>query len=156
MKKPTSELMPEVARLVREGHTVALPVSGNSMLPFIMNGGESVELHRLPPVMRCGDVVLALTLQGHYVLHRVVHMAPGLITLEGDGNTAIREQALPSHVIARAEWVADARGRRRSLVSPTARMKWQLWHRMRPLRRILLKVWKIINGVDSSPSVPPV
>ena len=138
MKKSTQELMPEVGRLIREGKTVVLPVRGNSMRPFIQNGNDCVELHPLPPVLRKGDVVLARTSKGYYVLHRVTVISPDLLTLEGDGNISLRETCRPSDVLARAEWVIDAHKERRSLLDRRARIKWRMWYMLRPLRRVLL------------------
>ena len=138
MKKSTQELMPEVGRLIREGKTVVLPVRGNSMRPFIQNGNDCVELHPLPPVLRKGDVVLARTSKGYYVLHRVTAISPDLLTLEGDGNIGLRETCRPSDVLARAEWVIDAHKERHSLLDRRARIKWRMWYMLRPLRRVLL------------------
>lgn len=138
MKKSTQELMPEVGRLIREGKTVVLPVRGNSMRPFIQNGNDCVELHPLPPVLRKGDVVLARTSKGYYVLHRVTAISPDLLTLEGDGNISLRETCRPSDVLARAEWVIDAHKERHSLLDRRARIKWRMWYMLRPLRRVLL------------------
>ena len=138
MKKSTQELMPEVGRLIREGKTVVLPVRGNSMRPFIQNGNDCVELHPLPPVLRKGDVVLARTSKGYYVLHRVTVISPDLLTLEGDGNIGLRETCRPSDVLARAEWVIDAHKERHSLLDRRARIKWKMWYILRPLRRVLL------------------
>ena len=138
MKKSTQELMPEVGRLIREGKTVVLPVRGNSMRPFIQNGNDCVELHPLPPVLRKGDVVLARTSKGYYVLHRVTAISPDLLTLEGDGNIGLRETCRPSDVLARAEWVIDAHKERHSLLDRRARIKWRMWYMLRPLRRVIL------------------
>ena len=138
MKKSTQELMPEVGRLIREGKTVVLPVRGNSMRPFIQNGNDCVELHPLPPVLRKGDVVLARTSKGYYVLHRVTAISPDLLTLEGGGNIGRRETCRPSDVLARAEWVIDAHKERHSLLDRRARIKWRMWYMLRPLRRVLL------------------
>ncbi len=138
MKKSTQELMPEVGQLIREGKTVVLPVRGNSMRPFIQNGNDCVELHPLPPVLRKGDVVLARTSKGYYVLHRVTAISPDLLTLEGDGNIGLRETCRPSDVLARAEWVIDAHKERHSLLDRRARIKWRMWYMLRPLRRVLL------------------
>ena len=138
MKKSTQELMPEVGRLIREGKTVVLPVRGNSMRPFIQNGNDCVELHPLPPVLRKGDVVLARTSKGYYVLHRVTAISPDLLTLEGDGTIGLRETCRPSDVLARAEWVIDAHKERHSLLDRRARIKWRMWYMLRPLRRVLL------------------
>ena len=52
------EIIEEAIRLAREGVSVTFPVKGQSMLPFIIGGKESVVLRR-PEVIDVGDVVLA-------------------------------------------------------------------------------------------------
>lgn len=108
------------------------------MRPFIQNWNDCVELHPLPPVLRKGDVVLARTSKGYYVLHRVTAISPDLLTLEGDGNIGLRETCRPSDVLARAEWVIDAHKEKHSLLDRRARIKWRIWYMLRPLRRVLL------------------
>ncbi len=53
-----NKIIEEAVRLVKEGVSLTLPVNGNSMLPFIIGGKESVILHR-PGLTEIGDVVLA-------------------------------------------------------------------------------------------------
>ena len=53
-----NEIIEEAIRLVDEGVSVTLPVNGNSMLPFIIGGKESVILQK-PELPKVGDVVLA-------------------------------------------------------------------------------------------------
>lgn len=55
---PNNEAIAAVKALISEGHHVVLPVKGNSMLPFIIGGRESVELIP-PPKAQVGDVILA-------------------------------------------------------------------------------------------------
>ena len=54
-----NEIIEEAIRLAREGVRVTFPVKGQSMLPFIIGGKESVILRR-PGVIDVGDVVLAV------------------------------------------------------------------------------------------------
>ena len=46
MKKsiPNEILLPEVARLIKEGHTVTITVRGNSMNPFLVDRRDRVTL----------------------------------------------------------------------------------------------------------------
>ena len=64
-------IIEEAIRLVGEGVSVTLPVNGNSMLPFIIGGKESVILQK-PVEPRVGDVVLAWVKGGYYVVHRII------------------------------------------------------------------------------------
>lgn len=60
----------EAIRQAREGVRVTFPVKGQSMLPFIIGGKESVILRR-PGVIGVGDVVLARVDGSRYVVHRI-------------------------------------------------------------------------------------
>ncbi|MCI5580744.1 MAG: S24/S26 family peptidase [Phocaeicola plebeius] len=136
-------LMEEVKLLIDNGKNVLLPVEGRSMLPFIVGGRDSVELH---PVqikgLRTGDTILARTTDGRYVIHRIVTISNGRLTLEGDGNINLREQATLKDVIARAEYVTDRQGSRRSLTDRKARRLWKIWSAFRPIRKYLLGIYQ--------------
>ena len=75
MKKslPNDLLIPEVAELIRQGHTVTLTARGNSMNPFIVDHRDRVVLSPCTDAqLQPGAVVLALTDDRRYVLHRIV------------------------------------------------------------------------------------
>lgn len=86
---PNVILLSEVERMLKEGKQVTLRAKGNSMLPFIRNGRDSVMLTGKFQLQK-GDIVLAKTNQGTFVLHRIIRLNEQTITLMGDGN--LREQ----------------------------------------------------------------
>ncbi len=140
---PHSDILAEVRRLVDSGVSVSLPVSGRSMLPFIAGGRDSVIL-RKPRRPRRGDVVLARTSCGRYVLHRVIATRGSRVTLMGDGNIAGTEQCAESDILARATHVVRPSGRLRHLDAPRWRAAAALWQRLRPARRYLLALYRRI------------
>ena len=83
-------ILAEAIRLVGEGLEVTFPVNGRSMRPFIEGGRDSVVLVK-PENLQCGDIVLAKTLDGRHVVHRIMEFAGELVTLMGDGNLLGRE-----------------------------------------------------------------
>ena len=48
---PNEVLLPEVARLISEGHTVTLTVRGNSMNPFLVDRRDRIILGPLPMII---------------------------------------------------------------------------------------------------------
>lgn len=122
----------DVKSLIDEDRPVILPAKGNSMLPFI-HSGDNVELRPIHTVLKIGDIVLAKTQEGHPVIHRIVKIEDNKITLEGDGNLGFQEHCLSQDVIAQV--VRDDK------------RQWQLWMSLRPIRRILLKLYKITHGI---------
>lgn len=129
------------ARLVQEGRSVTLRVYGRSMLPFIVGGLDSVVLARTG-MLRKGDIVLARTDEGIYVLHRILHLAPERVVLMGDGNLRKREVCRPEDVLARAVARIGADGRRRQLDTAGQRLAACLWRWLLPLRRGLLYLYR--------------
>lgn len=133
------QIIQEAVRLVQDGVNVTFPVKGRSMLPFIFGGRESVILQK-PGSLQRGQVVLAQVGPDRYVVHRIIKIEQGRITLMGDGNICGTESCTPSNVLAIATHVVDEKGKRRTLESKGQMFKAKVWYRIRPLRRIILAV----------------
>ena len=136
-------ILNEAVRLVEEGLSVTRPVDGRSMLPFIIGGRESVILTK-PDGIVCGDVVLAWIAGSRFVLHRVIAIDGDKVTLMGDGNLQGVERCTFADVKAKATHAISSRGRRRYLYTPWRVKASRLWLRLRPIRRYLLKIYKIM------------
>lgn len=130
-------LLPEVVRLLEEGHTVTLPLRGYSMRPFLENGRDKALL-RKPESINVGDAVLAEIAPKHFVLHRIVSIKGDHVTLRGDGNHGVEHCRLGD---VKATAVGFYRKGREQLDSTDGR-KWRIyswvWTRLLPLRRYLL------------------
>ncbi len=135
------DFLPEVLRLVNEGHTVTLPLRGVSMRPFLEDGRDKALLTkaRKPKI---GDPVLAIIDKRYYVLHRVVSIEGDKVTLLGDGNLT-PERCTMSDIVASV--VGFYRKGSRQLDSVEGR-KWKtyswIWARLRPVRRWLLAFYR--------------
>ena len=127
--------------MVGEGVSVTLPVSGHSMLPFIIGGKESVILQR-PDGPKVGDVVLAWVEGCRYVVHRIVRIDGERVTLMGDGNVAGREHCLMGDVKALATHVVGGDGQPRGLYTPGRMLGMRLWWWLLPVRRYLLAIYR--------------
>ena len=134
-------IIEEAIRLVGEGVSVTLPVNGNSMLPFIIGGRESVILQQ-PVEPQVGDVVLAWVKGGYYVVHRIIVLAGDAVTLMGDGNLSITEQCAVSDIKACVSHVVDADGQRHTIDNLWRRWAARLWWHLRPIRRYLLAIYR--------------
>ncbi|MCS2662028.1 S24/S26 family peptidase [Bacteroides fragilis] len=89
---PNNVLLPEIIHLLKEGDTVIIKVKENSMLPFITGEHDSVVLQAANiSKLTIGDIVLATLDDSRYVLHRIIAMRHGYITLMGDGNLYDKE-----------------------------------------------------------------
>jgi hypothetical protein len=138
---PNNEILADAIKLVNEGQRVTLPVKGNSMLPFIIGGVESVELVK-PETVKVGDVVLAWINGNRFVVHRVIRISGDRVQLMGDGNLGGDERCSIKEVSARADYVIGKDGQKRYLYTPWRVRGSRLWWKLRPVRRIILGVYK--------------
>ena len=130
----------EALRLVQKGVTVTFPVTGQSMLPFIIGGKESVILHR-PGLIDVGDVVLAWVDGNRYVVHRIIKLDYDRVTLMGDGNLTTEHCAL-SDIKARVTHVVDAKDKTHYLYNRWRMFGAKVWYWLRPIRRYLLAIYR--------------
>ena len=131
----------EALRLVQEGVTVTFPVTGQSMLPFIIGGKESVILHA-PGLTAVGDVVVARVDGNRYVVHRIINIDGDRVTLMGDGNVRGTEHCLLKDIKARVTHVVSADNKKRDLYSRWRVRAAKLWYWLRPIRRYLLAIYR--------------
>lgn len=134
-----AKLFPVIAQLLHEGHTVILPLRGNSMRPFLVHNRDKALLV-LPDVLKVGDPVLAEVYPTRYVFHRIVAIDGDSITLRGDGNRDV-EHCRRKDVVALAKgFYRKGRTTLDSVDSPKWRIYSVLWMRLLPVRRYLLKL----------------
>lgn len=137
---PHEEIIPEMKRLVNEGSEVIFVPKGSSMLPFIRGGADRVIMVKAENVAK-DDVILALTDQGNYVLHRVEQVDGDNITLMGDGNLYGRERCKRENVVAKAIKIIN-KNSEIDCRSETHLRKARLWRQLLPLRRYLLAIYR--------------
>ena len=134
-------ILEEAIRLVREGVSVTLPVNGNSMLPFIIGGRESVILKRAG-LVDVGDVVLAWVEGCRYVVHRIIRIDGNHITLMGDGNIVGTEHCIVGDIKAIVTHVVDANGKIHDINNKWRRRAAKVWFWIRPIRRYILAIYR--------------
>ena len=83
-----AEFLPEVVKMLNEGHTVTLRLRGYSMRPFLENDRDKALLVK-PTTIKVGDPVLAEITPRHFVLHRIDRIEGDNVTLRGDGNLGV-------------------------------------------------------------------
>ena len=135
------EIIEEAIRLVREGVSVTLPVNGNSMLPFIIGGKESVILHS-PGQTSVGDVVLAWVDNNRYVIHRIISIDGECVTLMGDGNLIGTEHCKLNDIRAIVTHVVDDKECTHYIYNRWRKLGAKLWFWLRPARKYLLAIYR--------------
>ena len=130
----------QVTHLLDEGKVVVLKqIYGNSMLPFIRGGVDSVRL-RKPEGVKVGDIVLAV-FGGRPIVHRVIAINGTKVTLMGDGNLKGTEKGNLSEVLGIVDQIISPSGRCRKPGNG------RLWRRLLPVRKCLLKVYRKWNKI---------
>ena len=133
---PNEVLLEEAATLLDEGREVCFVPKGNSMLPFIRGGKDSVVLKKKSPV-EVGDIALVRLPESRYVMHRVVKVRPEEVVLMGDGNCKGQERCHPADVLGVVAYIV--KGERQ--VRPG---KARLWRVLLPFRRYILAIYRRI------------
>ncbi len=143
LRLANAEFIPEIISMLNEGHSVTLPLRGNSMRPFLENERDKVLLlsTNINNVV-VGDAVLAEIKPKLFVLHRIIKIEDDNITLCGDGNLTF-EHCTVSGIKAKA--IAFYR-KGRTVADYTDGHKWKIysyiWTSLFPIRRYLLFLYR--------------
>lgn len=142
---PNAILLPEVHQLLQEGHTVTLPVRGNSMSPFLVDRRDKVVIAPLPiNELAIGDLPLAYDRQNQrYVLHRVIRKEETHYILMGDGNLKGTENIAANDLIGVVTHLIR-KDRTYSVHGKCWRIYSAIWLQLIPVRRILLGLFRRI------------
>ena len=121
-----------VCERLRKGEGVSIIAHGDSMVPKIIGGKDTLLLSPATrPVL--GAIVLACTNHG-YVIHRIISIEADRVTLMGDGNLCRTEHCMPSDIYGTVTRIS---GRKAS--------KARLWRSLRPVRRYLLLALRLLR-----------
>lgn len=141
----TEDLAEEVRKLVSEGKNVTVTARGNSMNPVFRDRKDRITLSPCDKEkIKLRDVVLVRTMDGRYVIHRIIRKTGETIVLSGDGNVAITETALSTEIIALVTGYTR-NGKERSCSSACWKAYSRLWMVLAPARKPLLRIWRKIN-----------
>jgi signal peptidase len=141
----SSELFPAIGELLQNNQNVRITVTGNSMMPFLRENIDSVELSSaVIEDLHFGQVALIRRNDGVYILHRVILKVKGSFYLAGDAQCWVEGPLLPEQLIA----VVTNIWRKDKQVS-SSNILWQilsfLWWIRLPVRFILAKPLKFLN-----------
>lgn len=145
MQLPNEILIPQVAELVKKGHTVTLPLKGYSMRPYLEDGRDKALLSSVPKTLHVGDVILAEIQPKRYALHRIIRIEGDIITMYGDGNFS--PEYIEKHDVLAIALGFYRKGSEKLEPVDTFsyEMYWKTWVKLRPIRRYLLLIWKMYH-----------
>ncbi len=142
---PNDILIPQVADMIKQGHTVTLPLKGYSMRPYLEDGRDKALLTAVTQDLKVGDVILAEIAPKRWALHRIVSMEGNDITMYGDGNFSAEHITHDDIIAIAVGFYRKGSDKIDSVDSTTYRLYWKSWVKLRPFRRYLLLAWNLSN-----------
>lgn len=135
-----ADLLPLMEESFRQGMTVTLGVTGNSMLPLFRDRRDSVILSPCDPfALRRGDVPLYRRPDGKFVLHRILHVKKDTFVLAGDAQRTLEVDLSKSCVLAVMTGFIR-KGKTFDCRNGWYRLYSFFWMLMRPVRPYLFRV----------------
>jgi len=142
---PTGLLLDQALSVLTDDNSVEIPVKGSSMMPFIVEGRDSVILKCVGKSLKSGDIVLAFLPQRGYVLHRIKHIDSDTVILHGDGNLSGDESCGLSDIKARACGIRHRSGRVTDCGSRCFAHRSHLWNASPAIvKRVVLKIYRML------------
>lgn len=134
----SDEFFPAIQELLQNNHTVRIIVVGISMMPFLRENIDSVELSVADfNELHFGQIPLIKRMNGQYILHRLVYKKKNCFYISGDAQNWIEGPVMPDQLIA----VVTRIWRNDKPISPSSFL-WQslsfIWWLRLPARYILL------------------
>lgn len=136
-------MFPIINEIFGRGGRVRITVTGSSMLPFLRENIDSVELSAIEfDDIRRGDIVLILRDTGEYILHRILRKEKNCFYMVGDAQQRIEGPLRPDQLLAFAS--AIWRGEYRIECSA---LWWRvltiIWLIIRPLRSYIFRFYRL-------------
>lgn len=133
-------LFPLIIEQLEQGKTVRMTVSGRSMMPWIVDNRDEVELvSACADNLKKGDIILFQPCDDKYVLHRIVKESPGGYITAGDGNLYLDGMVAYNRVIAKAVRIWR-KGKSIDCDAGSWKLVFRIWMLLYPVRKYLLKL----------------
>ena len=129
------ELLPHIQEELASGKNVRIIPGGNSMLPMLHPGRDTVILSPLPERLKKYDLPLYRRSDGKFVLHRIVEVGD-TYTCVGDNQFQTEHGIRPEQMIALVTGFIR-NGKERSVRDPGYRLYCRIWHYSRKLRHVI-------------------
>lgn len=146
MIKTDSFLRKAVEQQLSEGESVTLKVTGRSMRPYLSGtGNDSVVVSGYIPGELKSGIIILFTYNDRFVFHRIVNKKNGRLIVQGDGNCVETERIEIQSVLGIVRYIIRPGGKQVSPYSFSARIYWQIWYKLRPIRKYLLFIYNRLH-----------
>lgn len=132
-KAPLAELMPLIRETLAAGNRVRFSPRGESMLPMLVPGRDSVELVSPPDTLQKYQLPLYQRDDGQYVLHRIVRVGE-TYTCAGDNQFSYEAGVRRDQIIAVVDGFTR-NGKNWRQTDTAYRLYCGFWHHTRLFRR---------------------
>ena len=126
--------------LAQEEKTVGVPVSGNSMSPFIISQRDYVIFQKPNRSLQKGDIVFFRRDSGEYILHRVSRIRENQYYILGDAQTKVEGPIREDQIFGLVTKI-----RRKGKWIDPSNIWWKffekVWIRVIPLRPVIRKLY---------------
>lgn len=137
--------IPVLMDLVEQGETVCLPITGSSMVPFLVHGRDQIRFQKPDRPLRRGDLAFFQRPNGDYVMHRVCQITPQGCYFLGDNQQTIegpiptqRVFGLITQVCHKGKWIGPGDFWWDFFAGP--------WLTLRTCRPLLRKLYGLMGG----------
>lgn len=141
-----NSFLAEAADALRQGQTVKLHINGQSMYPFIKGGRDLVEVVPCPAEGPLPDWCCPFYYwEGNYMIHRYIGSEGDECLMLGDGNVQRIERVQRAEVIGLLRYIYRPDGSVQDCRDARWLHRARCWYRLRPLRRFLLPLLKLLH-----------
>jgi signal peptidase I len=144
---PIYEMIPIIYSALGRGQSIRMTARGSSMIPFIRDK-EVCDLSP-PNLLTLGDIVLAKSMSGKYLLHRIVKIKGDIFFLRGDALVNCEGPFSRGDIIGRVT-TTYPKGHARALNCGIWRLAGLVWLGTAPLGMGLLRLAIWIRRIGAS------
>ncbi len=130
------EIYPIIKEKIDDGGVVKLPITGNSMLPLLVWGRDTVDLVKCENPKK-GDIIFYLRDNGQFVLHRIVGVDEKGYILCGDNQWNLEYGIQDRHIIAVVTSITR-KGKEFDVTKTSYKIYSKLWMKVLPIRKYIL------------------
>lgn len=136
----TADYVKILEDLSHENKTVGVPISGNSMAPFLISQRDYVIFQKPDRPLKKGDIVFFRRGSGEYILHRIAKIRNNYYYILGDAQTQLEGPVQGDQIFGLVTKI-----RRKGKWINSDDFWWQffekVWIRMIPLRSVVRKAY---------------
>lgn len=143
-KTNLDSLLPLIKEYIGMDYSVTLTPYGNSMLPMLVGGKDTVTISKIKNKLKKYDLPLYVRNNGEYVIHRIVGIKNGCYLCTGD-NMFSYECDIKDSMLIGVVTSFTHNGKHYRTDCLSYRIYCVIWDRSRFLRRCIRKLAKLIK-----------